>query len=82
MPAESDSSSVMFSSFLISNKRCRVYFRRNVLIWEMEHLPYQRQTVPVADIIAVNCGTGDPDDKANSRVLGESCIMIFSYFTL
>ncbi|KAL0268927.1 UNVERIFIED_CONTAM: hypothetical protein PYX00_010705 [Menopon gallinae] len=70
MITDGESNSVLFSSFSISNKRCRVYFRRNVLIWEMEHLPYQRQTVPVADIIAVSCGTGDPDDQAKSRALG------------
>lgn len=62
---------VLLNTFVISDQRCRVYFHRDVLIWEKENFPFERNVVPASDIIAVNQGTG-----SRSRTSGQ-----YSVFT-
>nr|CAD7393262.1 unnamed protein product [Timema cristinae] len=45
---------VLLNSFIIKNKRCRVYFHRGRLIWETDGSPYNRYTLLLADVIAVD----------------------------
>nr|CAD7260302.1 unnamed protein product [Timema shepardi] len=45
---------VLLNSFVIKNKRCRVYFHRGKLIWETDGSPYNRYTLLLADVIAVD----------------------------
>lgn len=66
---------VLLNTFVISDQRCRVYFHRDVLIWERENFPFERNVVPASDILAVNQGTSsssrsrtvDNDTRDSSR---------------
>lgn len=62
---------VLLNTFLISNKRFRVYFRKHVLIWETEGLPVERETVTVFNIIAVDYAHGNSCNCLESRAYGK-----------
>ena len=66
-----NSDPVLMGSFKISNKQCRAYFRKNVLMWKMETSPFESCTLPISDIIAVNYGNKNASGGNRLNVNGK-----------
>lgn len=66
-----DSHPVLMGPFTISNKHCRAYFRRNVLMWKMETWPFESHTLSISDIIAVNYGSQNTCGGNRHKTKGE-----------